>query len=138
MRVVVPSFVIFWLLLFPTTNTTAESKPARRIACKTSANTASCYWTRGRLSFYNGTPAFRLWKIGTTHLLGIYSGPSVSKYSLDNENPEFPVNVRKSFDPIHNRIFADFEVCPLEPEKKGAMQAACIESAKNIFVDKFD
>jgi len=33
-------------------------------------------------------------------------------------------------------IFADFEVCPLEPEKLGTMQAACIESAKNIVVEK--
>jgi len=35
-----------------------------------------------------------------------------------------------------HRIFANFEVCPLEPEKPGAMQAACIESAKNIVVEK--
>jgi hypothetical protein len=28
----------------------------------------------------------------------------------------------------------DFEVCPLEPERPGWMQAACIESAKNIFI----
>ena len=31
-------------------------------------------------------------------------------------------------------IFADFEVCSLELEKKGEMQAVCIESARNVLV----
>jgi hypothetical protein len=102
------------------------------VPCKTDENAASCYWTHGRLSFYNGTPAFRLWKAGTHRLLGIYSGPSADRHGLDNEHPEFPINVKKAFTPTENFIFADFEVCPLEPEKLGTMQAACIEAAKNI------
>ena len=114
---------------------TATGRSKRRIPCKTPTNTSSCYWTHGRLSFYNGTPAFRLWKIGTHRLLGIYSGPSVDRYSLDNENPELPSNVERRFEP-YSQIFADFEVCPLEPETPGAMQAACIESAKNIVVEQ--
>ena len=112
----------------------------RAIACKTPAIANSCYWTHGRLSFYNGTPAFRLWPIGTHHLLGIYSGPSVGiRYddNEDNEHPEFPSDVSKKFVPLKNRVFADFEVCPLEPEHRGAMQAACIESAKSILVEPF-
>jgi hypothetical protein len=39
------------------------------------------------------------------------------------------------FKPFSNQIFADFEICPLEPEVAGTMQPACIESAKNIVVD---
>ena len=77
-----------------------------------------------------------MWKIGTHRLLGIYSGPSADRYGKDNEDPEFPKNVQRAFKPFTNRIFADFEVCPLEPERKGAMQAACIEAAKNIVVEK--
>jgi hypothetical protein len=57
--------------------------------------------------------------------------------SLDNEGPEFPANVEDKFEPTKNLIYADFEVCPLEPEKPHAMQAACIESAKNIVVEAF-
>lgn len=117
----------------------SDQHPRKRaIPCKTPAIANSCYWTHGRLSFYNGTPAFRLWPTGTHHLLGIYSGPSVGIHhndNEDNEHPEFPSNVRREYDPLKNRIFADFEVCPLEPEHPGAMQAACIESAKNIVVD---
>ena len=108
----------------------------RTVPCRTPANTASCYWTHGRLHSYNGTPAFRLWKIGTHRLLGIYSGPSVDRTGLDNENPEFPENVERAFQPPQNIIFGDFEVCPLEPERQGVMQAACVEAAKNLVVEK--
>jgi hypothetical protein len=103
---------------------------------------ASCYWTHGRLGFTNGTPALRLWKIGTHRLLGIYSGPSAYNPAAldpdngDNEHPELPWNVRQNLKPFRNRIFADFEVCPLGPEKPAAMQAACIESAKSIVIEK--
>ena len=114
---------------------TATGKSKRRIPCKTPENATSCFWTHGRLSFYNGTPSFRIWKIGTHRLLGIYSGPSVNKRSLDNENPEFPANVER-FDLLKGSIFADFEVCTLERQRPGAMQAACIESAKNIVAEK--
>src|SRR5215510_14332359 len=109
---------------------------SRRIACKMSANAQSCYWTHGRFSYYNGTPAYRLWKIGTHRLLGIYSGPSVDRRSLDNENPELPANLRRVFDPPNNRIFGDFEVCPLEAERPGSIQAACIEAAKDIVAEQ--
>jgi len=59
----------------------------------------------------------------------------------DNENPQIPPNLKQTFaintdHGFPNRIFADFEVCPLEPERPGAMQAACIESAKSIVVEK--
>ncbi len=115
----------------------SEKTSKRKITCKTAANAPSCYWTRGRLSYGNGTPALRLWKAGTHHLLGIYSGPSVDRRSLDNENPELPFNIRRVLDPLNNRIWADFEVCPLERERPVAMQAACVESAKNIVAEKW-
>jgi hypothetical protein len=120
----------------------------RTIVCKTPEVAPSCYLMRGRLAFYNGNPAFRLWKFGTTRLMGIFSGPSsyhgprAETTPLDdNENPEFPANVRRSLKAHQElglplRIYGEFEVCPLEPEKTGAMQMACIESAKNITNEK--
>jgi hypothetical protein len=109
----------------------------RKIDCKTSANQVMCYWTRGRLSLYNGNPSYRLWKVGTHRILGIYSGPGFEKrYQLDSENPELPINVERAFRTPYSQIFGDFEVCPLEPEVAGTMQAACIESAKHIVVDQ--
>lgn len=114
----------------------AQQKPKREIPCKTPENEKSCYWTHGRLRAGNGTPSFRLWKVGTDRVLGIYSGPSVDRYGLDNENPELPASLGRKFRPFEHGVFADFEVCPLEPQKAGVMQAACIESAKNIVVEK--
>jgi len=90
----------------------------------------------------NGTPSYTLWKIGTHRLLGIYSGPSVDRYGLDSEGPEFPPKVSRVFEqsnisnPYDATIWADFEVCPLEPQRPDAMQAVCIESAKILFVEK--
>lgn len=113
--------------------------------CKTASDAASCYWMHGRLAVANGNPSYRLWKIGTHRLLGIYSGPLTfnhrreNRYALDNEVPELPADVeeamrRSGAGAWPNTIYADFEVCPLEEQRPDSMQAACIESAKNIVV----
>lgn len=122
-------------------------KGERTIPCKTQAIAKACYWTHGRLGFGNGTPALRLWKIGTNRILGIYSGPSTYNPHAqdpdngDNEAPQLPLNVistmyRSGPHQLPSRIFADFEICPLEPERSGAMQVACVQSAKNIVLEK--
>jgi len=141
------TLLLSFVVLLTCSTGAAKDSPKRRIPCKTAAIANSCYWTHGRLGFANGTPALRLWKIGTHRVLGIYSGPSAYNPAEedpdrgDNENPDLPVNVKHTFEThrdfgMPHRIFANFEVCPLEPEKPGAMQAACIESAKNIVVEK--
>jgi hypothetical protein len=119
----------------------------RTIACKTPANASSCYWTHGRLAIYNGGyPNFRLWKIGTHHLLGIYSGPSEFLHRgtflvehPEGDDSELPANLEAVFhitDPFTVDVYADFEVCPLERHVQGHMQAACIESARHLVVTK--
>lgn len=128
---------------------TAPKDTGRTIPCKTPQIADSCYWTHGRLSVGNGNPSYRLWKIGTHRILGIYSGPAAfkrlsdPKYALDNEGPELPPNVEEALwhsvsGAWPNEVYADFEVCPLEEERPAAMQAACIESAKNLVVKKSD
>jgi hypothetical protein len=116
-----------------------QTAPKRTIPCKTPENAASCYWTHGRLNFANGAPSYRIWKIGTKRILGVYSGPSryPPRTDKDSQLPEFPAEVDKVFRPPNNSIYADFEVCPLEPERKGEMQAVCIESARNTVVEGF-
>jgi hypothetical protein len=109
--------------------------PRRKIACKTPENASTCYWMHGRLSFADGNPSIRVWKIGTHHMLGILSGPGAEKRDPnDSLHPELPANVDRAFKSMDTRVFADFEICPLEPEASGEMQDACIESAKNIVV----
>lgn len=111
-----------------------------------------CYWTHGRLSVYEGgAPSYRLWKIGTRRILGIFNGPSHFPPAIEeyDENPELPATLLRAYEADNQRmkkksgitwtipppVFADFEICPLAPERKGEMQSICIESAKNIFVE---
>ena len=123
----------------------------RKIPCKTPENASLCYWTHGRLAVYNGNPSARIWKIGTRRLLGVYSGPShfPPRSITDDESPELPPNLDRAYEIDYRHwkqsdaqyyeypiIFADFEVCPLEPEKGGWMQAVCIESAKSLLIEK--
>jgi hypothetical protein len=131
------TFLLGMSLFVSVLSTPLQATPKRKIPCKTLENAKACYWTHGRLGAGNGTPAFRLWKVGTDRLLGVYSGPSIDwRYSLDNENPERPANLLLKFKPLENRAYGDFEVGPLEPEKSGHMQAACVESAKNIVTEE--
>jgi hypothetical protein len=125
--------------------------PERKIPCKTPENASLCYWTRGRLNFYNFSPAYRIWKVGTKRIVGVYSGPRAfpPRTNEDSEAPEFPANLNAVFAAEYQRnrglkqfapeligpVFADFELCPLEPEQAGQMQAVCIESVRNIFVE---
>ena len=124
----------------------------RKIPCKTPENAALCYWTHGRLSIWEGTPPFRLWKIGTRRILAVINGPSRYPPRTDDEieNPKFPTELDRAYEADNRRhkratgimwaipppVFADFEICPLEPEHKGWMQDICIESAKNIVIEK--
>lgn len=121
----------------------------RKIPCKTPENALLCYWTHGRLAAGNGNPTFRIWRIGTHRMLGVFNGPSPRpQSSLDEENPEFPMSLNKAYNAYDRRMkqelgyisavpppaYADFEVCPLEPERAGWMQPVCIESANNIVI----
>jgi len=133
-----------------------QTAAKRKITCKTPENAASCYWTHGRLTFYNINASYRIWKVGTKRILIIYSGPStyppLGSAALDATNPEFPPNLEEVYKTEYNRrravkdpipewpdpVFANFEVCPLEPERKGEMQAVCVESARDIFVQRRD
>jgi hypothetical protein len=136
----------------PKNSATGPANASRRkIPCETPKNASLCYWTHGRLAVYNGNPSARIWKIGTQRLLGVYNGPShfPPKTIADDESPELPVDLEMAYEADYRHwkqsdahyyeypiIFADFEVCPLEPEKEGWMQAVCIESAKNLFIEK--
>jgi hypothetical protein len=129
-----PALLIFSFLAHP------SSAEKRTLACKTPAIASACVTIHGRLQCGNGTPALRLWHIGTTHEFGIYSGVNAEKRDpLDNEHPQLPEVLQKRYEvpnPFELRIYADFEVCPLEPHIPGHMQAACVESANHIAVEK--
>jgi hypothetical protein len=89
----------------------------------------ACYIVHGRATFGPGTPALRIWPVGTKRMLGVTAGPIAD----DADDPIAP-NEMLIFTPDVEGIFGDFEVCPFTPERKGHMQMVCVESAKNIVV----
>ena len=128
------------------------SNNGRKIPCKTPENASQCYWTHGRLSYYSVNFTWSLWKVGTHRRLKICDESTfVSRQGTgDCVDPEFPANLQKIYDIDRRRwkreggqgeyvppdVFADFEICPLDPEQAGVRQYACVESAKITFVEK--
>ena len=93
----------------------------------------SCYWVRGRLSAYNGTPSLRIWPRGTHRLLGVVG----TRPSMDSEDPKvLPPRLRNIMgeDRFAHDIWAKFRVCPVEPERAGRMRMVYIADAKVLAV----
>lgn len=132
--------LLAWVVVASTIVGSPQDAKKRKVACKTPENANTCYWTHGRLSLYNGgSPNFRLWKIGTHRLLGIYSGPGSGPFTdglPDEDDVELPANLMTQ-DFTQASVFGNFEVCPLAPQKEEHMQPACIESAKNVVSKKY-
>jgi hypothetical protein len=134
------------LIFFLTAQASTTSQHYRTLPCKTAALAPSCIRIHGRLWQGNGTPSTRLWQIGTHHIFGIYSnqyGFTHDAQTEDNEDPSLPGNIGRQRDRQRNGgfsylrdVYADFDVCPLEPHIAGHMQAACIESATHVVSPK--
>jgi hypothetical protein len=84
----------------------------------------STFTFRGRLSLWNGNPAFRIWPLGTTRLLGI-RGVCLSALELGTWNPYHD-----------HELWADFTVSAVTPQEPGVMQFVCIRSIKAPFLRK--
>ena len=82
-----------------------------------------CFVVRGRLSAYNGAPTFRIWRIGTTRVLGIAGG----------EHPIMPKGMTCDF-PFDCDVYGEFEVCPLTKEQPRVMQSVCVAGVKKRVV----
>ncbi|HWV99198.1 MAG TPA: hypothetical protein VNZ64_05835 [Candidatus Acidoferrum sp.] len=88
------------------------------------ADKASFAFTvHGRLSFYNGTPSFRIWIVGTKRILGIRQN--------GNEQPDVPKDLRNLIS-LDRDVFGDFTVEPLTPSEPGVMQTVRVLSVSKI------
>lgn len=83
----------------------------------------ACFWLHGRMSYYNGAPSTRIWRIGTKRLLGV---PSET----------VPESIAPNFSGFDDVVTGDFQVCPLSREKPGVMQMVCVEAAKDVSFSK--
>jgi hypothetical protein len=88
----------------------------------------ACYSVHGRLTRGADTVILRLWPVGTKRILGVTGGPEL------DDAPIWPQNLK--FEHGYEDIYADFEVCPFTPERKGEMKLVCIESASHVVVKR--
>lgn len=93
---------------------------------------SECFVIHGRLQLSNGTPSIRIWRIGTERILGVPDGPP------GDEQATLPANVRAvlATDAWKTRVFADFHVCPLTPDRPGEMQLVQVVSADLTSVER--
>jgi len=82
---------------------------------------APCFDVRGRLSFWNGTPSARIWRVGTTRMLGVH-------------NDELPPGLASLPHSFATELRGTFTVCPLTKQTAGHMQYVCIESWRDVSV----
>lgn len=87
-----------------------------------------CRVIPGRATYATGNGQFRIWHVGTDHTFR----PDDLRTA---DNADFSPSWEKVFDLLaadgrqpevfgHNQLFADFLICPTEPFRRGASQAA--------------
>jgi hypothetical protein len=91
-----------------------------------------CFAIRGRLEQSNGSPSFRLWKVGTKRVFGV-----IGCNGKDEDDLSIPDNVKKiGGQYVSTSVFGDYEVCPFTKERQGWMQMVCIKSAAHLSAEK--
>ncbi len=80
------------------------------------------------MSFYNGAPSVRIWRVGTRRILGV----SEQRFAVEGYcNLPAAIASRLSWD---SDLFADLVVCPFTHERPGVMQLLCVDAAANVVV----
>jgi hypothetical protein len=108
----------------------AAQTPADSLTCRSRADlTGACFTVHGALRYYNGAPAVRIWRIGTSRLLGIHG---LDERGLPGPGAcSLPAGLRNSLE-AGKEVIADFVVCPLTKSRSGVMQMVCVDFATNI------
>jgi len=81
----------------------------------------ACYRVHGRLDVWNGAPTFRIWIIGTHHVLGVDP-------LEDGIMPTFLLEQLQA----GYSLTGSYMVCPFRRERRGYMGSVCIESATRL------
>lgn len=97
------------------------------MAAEAAATPYPCYWVRGRLMAYNGTPTFRIWPRGTQRLLGVTD-------AKDGEAPALPRSVAEALgaNAFDREVWGEFRVCPLAPDRRGRMRPVRLVDARGL------
>jgi hypothetical protein len=113
------------IILLAVTYSFAKDSP---LACKTRRDlVGACHMVHGRLMFYNGTPSFRIWIVGTNRLLGVHE----IEFGDNSERPLMPERI-VGLAGMEHEVYADFDVCPLTKQEPRTMQMVCVASARHV------
>jgi hypothetical protein len=115
------------IFVFVTLGETRGQQAAGEATCATNPKIVdACFRIRGRIDLYNGTPSFRIWRVGSRRVFGL----------LPAESPIVPAAVRPYLERLANepglQLFGNFTVCPFSPDKPGRMRDVCVESATDL------
>lgn len=88
------------------------------------AKDTKCFTVHGRLYLTNGTPSVRIWPVGTHRILGV-----------PGEGEDLPPCLQRYLD-FETVVYADLEVCPLEPDLPGKMRTVCVKVAGKIVLER--
>ncbi|WP_265569027.1 hypothetical protein [Sphingomicrobium lutaoense] len=92
-----------------------------------------CYWVRGRMQMYNGSPSLRIWPRKTKRLLGVVS-------AKDEDEPlalRVPPNIREHIG-WGKAVWANYHVCPTTAERPGWLRMVTVREARYVHVVHFD
>ena len=89
----------------------------------------ACFTIRGRMTYHNGAPSVRIWRVGTKRILGV----SEQRFHVDGYC-DLPTSIRERLS-WESDLFAEFVVCPFTPEAPGVMQLVCVDSAAHLRVE---
>jgi len=95
-------------------------------ACREDASAGACFSIHGRLAAGKGSSAVRLWIVGTQRTLAL---------SPDDPAQLEPACLREDV-ADGKRLYADFVVCPLAPDRAGTIRPMCIQSASHRIVEE--
>lgn len=94
-----------------------------------------CRTVHGRMFAANGTPALRIWVVGTKRILGVDGDEDLSLSQL-------PANIRRLWIPVGNLfnadVYGDFVVCDRRRQIPGVMQRVTVRRASHLRLDRRD
>ena len=106
-----------------TAKTPCEASPQR---------VGKCFWIHGRLGAWNGSPTFRIWRVGTHRILGVNTAANEGDDELEPRPPEVLKATPKGADLFSTSLYGDYRVCPFTRSRSGWMQYVCIAKATHL------
>jgi hypothetical protein len=99
--------------------------------CRRTEVQAPCFIVRARLGVANGTPSFRLSRLGSRRILGVF-GADGDAASPDVLPPSVMALAAPPTPGTLRTVVGDFRVCPPAQPRAGWMQPVCIASAARL------